>query len=204
MLAIQVPTWMRRVAAPMSCAVAMTSLFTSAAKIASKPASSASRAIVWISLARQPIPGMTASPSRSAMGVLLSFPLQSQILHRRRVRVAPDQVHTRLLDARSHAPDERQLVDRDLRHPIVEDLLDLMQQSFTLLHVRLAGLALEQVLDVRHDAGRVDAALAHVGFEPRGRVATGARDADDHVLQLVLPPRRRQGGALHHDHLRPD
>src|SRR6266850_3176877 len=69
MLAIQVPTWMRRVAAPMSCAVAMTSLFTSAAKIASNPASSASRAIVWISLARQPIPGMTASPSRSAMGV---------------------------------------------------------------------------------------------------------------------------------------
>src|SRR2546426_3503278 len=69
MLAIQVPTWMRRVAAPMSCAVAMTSLLTSAAKIASKPASSASRAIAWISLARQPIPGMTASPSRSAMGV---------------------------------------------------------------------------------------------------------------------------------------
>src|SRR5437763_8745411 len=73
MLAIQVPTRMRRVAAPMSCAVAMTSLFTSAAKIASKPASSASRAIVWISVVRQPIPGMTASPSRSAMGV--SFPI---------------------------------------------------------------------------------------------------------------------------------
>src|SRR6266850_5943124 len=72
MLAIQVPTWMRRVAAPMSCAVAMTSLLTSAAKIASKPASSASRAIVWISLARQPTPGMTANPSRSAIGVSFS------------------------------------------------------------------------------------------------------------------------------------
>src|SRR5947209_8218604 len=69
MFAIQVPTWMRRVATPMSCAVAMTSLLTSAAKIASKPASSASRAIAWISLARQPTPGMTASPNRSAMGV---------------------------------------------------------------------------------------------------------------------------------------
>src|SRR5437660_4468906 len=75
MLAIQVPTWMRRVAAPMSCAVARTSLFTSAAKIPSKPASSASRAIVWISVARQPTPGMTPSPSRSAMGV--SFPLSA-------------------------------------------------------------------------------------------------------------------------------
>src|SRR5215510_6493073 len=68
MLAIHVPTWRRRVAAPMSWAVAMTSLLTSAAKIASKPASSASRATAWISLARQPVPGMTASPSRSAMG----------------------------------------------------------------------------------------------------------------------------------------
>src|SRR5262247_3778453 len=56
----------------MSWAVAMTSLFTSAAKIASKPASSASRATAWISLARQPVPGMTASPSRLAMGGLLS------------------------------------------------------------------------------------------------------------------------------------
>ena len=34
-------------AAPISCAVAITSLFTSAAKIASKPTSSASRAIVF-------------------------------------------------------------------------------------------------------------------------------------------------------------
>src|SRR2546425_5874902 len=67
MLAIQVPTWMRRVAAPMSCAVAMTSLLTSAAKIPSKPASSASRAIVWMSLARQPTPGMMPSPTRSAI-----------------------------------------------------------------------------------------------------------------------------------------
>ncbi len=33
MLAIQVPTWMRRVAAPMSCAAAMTSLFTSEDRI---------------------------------------------------------------------------------------------------------------------------------------------------------------------------
>src|SRR5438067_12003444 len=121
MLAIQVPTWMRRVAAPMSCAVAMTSLLTSAAKSASKPASSASRAIVWISLARQPIPGMTASPSRSAMGVLLSFPLQSQIFHRRRVCVAPDQVHIRLLDARSAAPDERLHVVWYACHPDRED-----------------------------------------------------------------------------------
>src|SRR5437660_2608101 len=45
----------------------MTSLLTSAAKIASNPASSDSRAIVCTSLALQPTPGITASPSRSAM-----------------------------------------------------------------------------------------------------------------------------------------
>src|SRR5438105_11453412 len=71
MFAIHVPTVIRHVAAPMSCAVAITSLFTSAAKIPSKPASSASRAIVWMSFARQPTPGMMPSPIRSAMGNLL-------------------------------------------------------------------------------------------------------------------------------------
>src|SRR6267142_5165791 len=49
----------------------MTSLLTSAAKIASNPASSASRAIVCTSLAFQPTPGITASPRRSA--ILPSF-----------------------------------------------------------------------------------------------------------------------------------
>src|SRR5262249_61501290 len=67
MFTIQVPTAMRRVAAPMSCAVAITSLFTSAAKMPSNPASSASLATAWMSFARQPTPGMMPSPRRSAM-----------------------------------------------------------------------------------------------------------------------------------------
>src|SRR5262249_22452033 len=71
MFAIHVPTVIRRVAAPMSWAVAITSLLTSAAKTASNPASSASRAIAQISCALHPTPGMTASPSRSAITPLL-------------------------------------------------------------------------------------------------------------------------------------
>src|SRR5215510_6177924 len=71
MFAIHVPTWIRRVASPMSCAVAITSLLTSAAKIASNPATSASRATVCTSLALQPTPGTTASASRSAICLLL-------------------------------------------------------------------------------------------------------------------------------------
>src|SRR4051812_17866623 len=67
MLAIQVPTWIRVVAAPMSWAVAITSLLTSAAKIASKPACSASCATALISAALQPAPGITANAIRSAI-----------------------------------------------------------------------------------------------------------------------------------------
>src|SRR5688572_3370876 len=78
-------------------------------------------------------------------------------------------------------------------------LLDLMDQRLALLEVGLAGLALGEILDVGHDAGRVDAALAHVRLEPRGRVAARARDADDHVLELLFPPRGGHGRALHRD-----
>jgi hypothetical protein len=65
MFAIHVPTWIRCVHAPMSWAVAMASLLTSVVKIASNPASSASRATVWMSCALQPAPGMTVIASRS-------------------------------------------------------------------------------------------------------------------------------------------
>src|SRR6516225_7949473 len=67
MLAIQVPTLTRRVASAISCAVARASLLTSAVKIASKPASSASRATALISAARHPAPGISPRPSRSVI-----------------------------------------------------------------------------------------------------------------------------------------
>src|SRR2546422_6202103 len=67
---------------------------------------------------------MIRRPPRSTL-----FPyttLFRSILVRRRIRVAPDQTDARLLEAWTDAPGERQLVDRDVRHPIVEDLLDLV------------------------------------------------------------------------------
>src|SRR5215469_17567735 len=67
MLAIQVPTLICRVASPINCAVARASLLTSAVKIASKPASSASRATALISAARHPAPGISPRPSRSVI-----------------------------------------------------------------------------------------------------------------------------------------
>src|SRR4030095_12165502 len=122
--------------------------------------------------------------------------LQLEILQGRGVRVAADQVDAGLFHARPDAPDERQLVDRDVRDAIVEDLLDLVHQRLALLDVGLARLALEEVLDLRDDAGGVDPLLAHVGFEPRGRVAAGAGDPDDEVLELLLAPRRRHRRTL--------
>src|SRR5262245_39529703 len=116
-------------------------------------------------------------------------PLDLHVLQRPRVGEAPDQVDARLLDARADAPDERQLVDRNVGHALVQDALDLMEQGLALLRVGLARLALEEILDVGHDAGRVDAVLADVGIEPGRRVAARAGDADDYVLELLLAPR---------------
>ena len=47
-----------------------------------------------------------------------------------------------------HAPDEGQLVDRDVGHPVVEDLLDLVDSASRFLRSRLARLALEEILDL--------------------------------------------------------
>ena len=54
MLATQVPTLICRVAVPISKAVAIESLLTSAQTMASKPASSAARATSWIVLPPPP------------------------------------------------------------------------------------------------------------------------------------------------------
>src|SRR5438309_4711599 len=67
MLETHGPTLIRLVTEPISCAVANASLLTSGLKIASKPASSASRATVSISRARQPMPGTIPNASRPVM-----------------------------------------------------------------------------------------------------------------------------------------
>src|SRR5437899_7507171 len=92
--------------------------------------------------------------------------LELQVLVRRRVREALDVVDARLLDPWPNAPEERQFVDRHVHHPVVHDLLDLVQHGLALLPIQLASLALVEVLDLRHDSRRIDAALGHVDFDP--------------------------------------
>src|SRR5437588_12703530 len=123
--------------------------------------------------------------------------LEPEILVGRRVSVAAEQVDPGLLDPRTDAPDERELVDRHVGHAIVEDPLDLVQLRLPLLRVELARLTLEEVLDLGNHAGGVDPALAHVRLEARGGVAAGAGNTDDHVLELALAPRQRHGAARH-------
>src|SRR6516162_2627447 len=67
MLETHGPTLIRLVTEPISCAVANASLLTSGFKIASKPASSASRATDSISRARHPMPGTIPNANRSVM-----------------------------------------------------------------------------------------------------------------------------------------
>src|SRR2546422_6343618 len=106
---------------------------------------------------------MIRRPPRSTLfpyTTLFRSLLQFHVLQWPRVREAADQVDARLLHARADAPDERQLVDRDVGHPVVEDLLDLVQQRLALLHVQLPDLALEEILDLGDDAGRISPTLA--------------------------------------------
>src|SRR5205823_15000628 len=112
-----------------------------------------------------------------------------EVLVGRRVREALDPVDARLLDPRPDAPEERQLVDGYVQHPVVHDLLDLVEQGLALLSIQLAGLPLEEVLDLRHHARCVDAVLAHVDLDARRRVPGGRAEAHDDALELVLAPR---------------
>src|SRR5262249_6408121 len=78
-----------------------------------------------------------------------------------------------------------------------EDLLDLVDQRLAPLHVDLARLPLEEILDLRNDTSGVRTFLADIRLEPRRGVTAGAGDADDQVLELLLTPRGGEGGALH-------
>src|SRR5215471_4621706 len=91
---------------------------------------------------------LRGSAARETPGSGPSGTLDPHVLQRAGVGEAPDQVDPRLLDARPDAPDERQLVDRDLDHAVVENALDLVNQRLPLLRIRLPRLALEQILDL--------------------------------------------------------
>src|SRR5580765_3146962 len=90
--------------------------------------------------------------SSSAMVSLLALPrdLERHVLVRGRVREALDVVDAGLPDARADAPEEGELVDGHVHHPVVHDLLDLVEHGLALFPVQLSRLALVQLLDLGH------------------------------------------------------
>src|SRR5207249_9457294 len=129
---------------------------------------------------------------------------QPQILVGRGVREAFDRIDARLLDPRADAPQKRELEDGHVHHAIVHDLLDLVQQRLALPAIELARLALEEILDLRHDAGRIDAVLRDVDLDARGGVAGGRAEPHDHATQLLLAPRAQERRTLHRAQARAD
>ena len=79
-----------------------------------------------------------------------------------------------------------------------------MQQRLTLLAIQLLGLALEQIVDLRHRAVRVETVLGKERLDARSGVAGGAGGGKDEAVQLLLAPRRQEGGALHRADVRAD
>src|SRR5215467_12813201 len=130
--------------------------------------------------------------------------LQLEILAGRGVGIALDQAGARHLDARAHAPDESLLEDRRDHSLIGDDLLDLVEERFTLLPVELLGLLLKQIVDLRQRAVRVETALGEERLEPGRRVAGRAGRADQQAFQLLLVPRGHERGAFHGPHARAD
>ena len=113
-------------------------------------------------------------------------------------------VDARFVDARAHAPEEGELVDRHVQHPVVHDLLDLVQHRLALLSIQLPRLPSIEILDLRHHTRGVDPTLGHVGLDARGRVAGRRAEAHDDALDLVLAPRREKCSALHRAYARAD
>src|SRR4029077_2467812 len=121
---------------------------------------------------------------------------EPEVLVRRGVREALDAVDARLLHPRADAPEEGQFVDRHVHRAVLHDLLDLMEHGLALLPVELAGLTLEEALDLRDLPRGIDAALGRVDLDAGGRVAGGGAEAHDHPSDLVLSPRGEKRGAL--------
>src|ERR1700692_786150 len=94
-----------------------------------------------------PRPGRTRSsararPSWCSSSRELPRGLECQILVRGGIREPLDVVDAGLPDARADAPEEGELVDGHVHHPVMHDLLDLVEQALALLPVQLSGLAL--------------------------------------------------------------
>src|SRR5712691_6564113 len=143
-----------------------------------------------------------AGVARSKTGLLSR--LESDVLVGRGPRVAADQPYGRLAHPRPDAGEPGQLPDRRGDHPLVYELLDLVQQRFTLGVVEFHRLLLKQRVDFGIAAVGIGAALDGKGFEARGSVAEGGAAAHDQVFVFLFRIALEKCGALDRPQIGPD
>src|SRR5882672_4164401 len=143
-----------------------------------------------------------ATVTRSSMPP--SFLLETNVFERRRPRIRIDQHQRRLLDPGADAARPDILVDRRDPDPVVDDLLDLVQERLALLPVGFSRLLSVERVDVGI-AAVGEGAVARVDLRhPRGGVAIEGARADAHPFELLRRHRRQIGPALHGPHLQLD
>src|SRR5207253_8178922 len=85
---------------------------------------------------------------RTRAGFIGSMSLQPQVFVRRGERPAGDEPETRLGHARALRVNEAELPDRSIDRPLVDELLDPVEDRLASLPVELPGLLSEKPVDV--------------------------------------------------------
>src|SRR4030095_10616593 len=99
--------------------------------------------------------------------------------------------------ARADAAGPEEFVEGAEAGPLVDELLDLVEQCFALAAVGFSRLLPVERLDVTIGAPGVGALALHGVGQPRGRVAEVSHRAHADAVELLAAPGRLDGGPLH-------
>src|SRR6266852_385339 len=128
----------------------------------------------------------TWSSTKKVRGVSVAF--EAHVFERGRVVVERDPPQAGLLHARSHPVVEEEGVDGEEEGALVREPLDPLEEDLALRPVQLAGLLLEQIVDVGVTADGVGSPRHEVVLDTGGRVAVATRATEEQVLQLLVLP----------------
>src|SRR5262245_37315977 len=119
-----------------------------------------------------PVPALYHGTRRRGVGPALLL-LEGHVFVGGRPGIRVDLQQGRLGHPRADAARPDVLPDRPEPHPLVQELLDLVEHRLALLAIRLAGLLLEQVVDIGIGTAREVAVARHELGHARGGVAVG-------------------------------
>src|SRR5262249_6348058 len=148
--------------------------------------------------------GPPSSPHDEGRPQSSSLLLETHLFKRGRPGIGVDQHQRRLRHARPDTTRPDVFPERSKSHPIVERLLNLVQQSLALLPIGLTSLLLVERVDVGIPAIGIRAVTRHDLRHARGGVAVERAGADTHAAQLFGRPGREKSGPLHRAHLELD